>query len=213
MYTGGVGSYALINMVVAFLQHRRPRPFSDSNLGVLLVEFFRLYGVDFNYVVVGLSTTGDGSLFAKARHPHLGSGPSWQAHGRRPEARLCIEDPNNDTNDVGSGSYKIGTVRSAFLHAFRTLTATSTLADAPSILGSVIQLDERFLRRRAAIAAAFPSGDVPTLAQIVCAASASSVTGPPRADLPTTRVRKSKKAAKKAARNRKLARRGFVVID
>ena len=37
----------------------------ESNLGVLLIEFFELYGNNFNYVNTGISVKSEGSYFSK----------------------------------------------------------------------------------------------------------------------------------------------------
>jgi hypothetical protein len=67
VYTGGLGSYAIMLMVLSFLQlHPRGEATgADCNLGVLLIEFFELYGLHFNYERVGLSVRGGGSYFEK----------------------------------------------------------------------------------------------------------------------------------------------------
>merc|ERR1719208_740793 len=46
VFTGGLSSYCLILMVVSFFQmHQRPDAcHGEANLGVLLMEFFELYG-------------------------------------------------------------------------------------------------------------------------------------------------------------------------
>lgn len=77
VYTGGLGSYAIMLMVLSFLQlHPRGEATgADCNLGVLLIEFFELYGLHFNYERVGLSVRGGGSYFEKV-------GSMW-AHVRR----------------------------------------------------------------------------------------------------------------------------------
>ena len=51
VFTGGLSSYALILMAVSFLQlhNRHDASTTKANLGVLLLEFFELYGRDFNY--------------------------------------------------------------------------------------------------------------------------------------------------------------------
>merc|ERR1739838_846028 len=54
VWTGGTSSYGLILMTVSFLQlHPRVMPSNGGpvhvNLGVLLIEFFELYGRNFNY--------------------------------------------------------------------------------------------------------------------------------------------------------------------
>ena len=70
-YTGGVGSFVLSVMIVSFLQHRQKilafQQLSSAtwNLGSLLIEFFYLYGVTFNYEDVGISITNGGSYFQK----------------------------------------------------------------------------------------------------------------------------------------------------
>ena len=40
-------------------------PTKDSNLGVLLIEFFELYGVNFNWEVTGISIRDGGYYFPK----------------------------------------------------------------------------------------------------------------------------------------------------
>lgn len=65
MYTGGIGSYALLVMVAAFLQTHPSRAASSSHsrssaplegcLGVLLLDFFRLYGRSLHAEHVGVS--------------------------------------------------------------------------------------------------------------------------------------------------------------
>ena len=65
VYQGGIGSYALLVMVAAFLllhPSRRTtgnlgkeRPPLEGNLGVLLLDFLRLYGRSLNVNEVGVS--------------------------------------------------------------------------------------------------------------------------------------------------------------
>ena len=58
VYMGGIGSYALLVMVAAFLllhpSRDRDREL-EGNLGVLLLDFFRLYGRSLNATDVGVS--------------------------------------------------------------------------------------------------------------------------------------------------------------
>jgi non-canonical poly(A) RNA polymerase PAPD5/7 len=78
VYSGGIGSYALLVMVAAFLQsHPSQRPLSarsrmasalDSSLGVLLLDFFRLYGRALYAEQVGVSCRhGQQSGFGRVR--------------------------------------------------------------------------------------------------------------------------------------------------
>uniref|UniRef100_A0A182IKN3 polynucleotide adenylyltransferase n=1 Tax=Anopheles atroparvus TaxID=41427 RepID=A0A182IKN3_ANOAO len=53
VFTGGISSYSLILMCISFLQQHHRKPNGFSNLGVLLIEFFELYGRKFNYMKIG----------------------------------------------------------------------------------------------------------------------------------------------------------------
>ena len=61
VYSGGIGSYALLVMVAAFLLLHPSRADADGasqlegNLGVLLLDFLRLYGRSLNVADVGVS--------------------------------------------------------------------------------------------------------------------------------------------------------------
>jgi hypothetical protein len=59
-YTGGLGSYAVLLMTMNFLQQHPVPPTEQSNLGVLLIEFFEMYGINFNYEKVGISIRDGG---------------------------------------------------------------------------------------------------------------------------------------------------------
>ena len=68
VYTGGLSSYALILMVVSFLQlHPRGEKAGSekANLGVLLVEFFELYGRHFNYSNTAIIISDGGAYVSK----------------------------------------------------------------------------------------------------------------------------------------------------
>ena len=63
VFTGGLSSYALILMAVSFLQlHPRPDTKThQTNLAVLLIEFFELYGRNFNYSSTGIRVKDGGA--------------------------------------------------------------------------------------------------------------------------------------------------------
>lgn len=73
VFTGGIGSYCLILVVMSHLQmygsnFRHPVEQKPS-LGTLLIDLFHLYGKLFNYTNVGLAPKSRGSYFAKVRLP------------------------------------------------------------------------------------------------------------------------------------------------
>jgi non-canonical poly(A) RNA polymerase PAPD5/7 len=82
-------------MVVSFLQmHPRP-PEHQRNLGVLLIEFFELYGLEFHYERVGISVQHQGSYFLKDER-------GW-VEDRRPYL-LSVENPRSPEDDVSRNS-------------------------------------------------------------------------------------------------------------
>ncbi len=118
VFSGGLGSYSIIIMVISFLQlHpkvQRGEIEPGRSLGVLLLEFLELYGKNFGYDNCGISIRGRGGYFSKARR-------GWKDE-RRP-FMLCIEDPHDPSNDISKGSFGIINVRSTLAGAFDILTA------------------------------------------------------------------------------------------
>ncbi|KAH9813856.1 hypothetical protein DFH28DRAFT_1096076 [Melampsora americana] len=119
VYSGGLGSYSIICLVISFLQLHPKIQRGDidpnKNLGVLLLEFFELYGKHYNFDETGISVRQGGSYFSKIKR-------GWQRE-RQPYL-LSIEDPADSTNDISGGSHNILGVRSVFSGAFDLLCAT-----------------------------------------------------------------------------------------
>lgn len=76
------GMPALLSQLHPRIDARR----ADENLGMLLVEFFELYGRNFNYLKTGIRIKDGGAYVAKEELVKTMTG------GHRP-AMLCIEDP------------------------------------------------------------------------------------------------------------------------
>ncbi|XP_075044952.1 terminal nucleotidyltransferase 4B isoform X3 [Mixophyes fleayi] len=150
VFTGGIGSYSLFLMAVSFLQlHPREdacRP--DANYGVLLIEFFELYGRHFNYLKTGIRIKDGGSYVAKDEVQKS------MLDGYRP-SMLYIEDPLQPGNDVGRSSYGAMQVKQAFDYAYVVLShAVSPIAkfypnnESESILGRIIRVTEEVVAYR-----------------------------------------------------------------
>lgn len=139
VFTGGISSYSLILMCISFLQlHSRQIENDTANLGVLLLEFFELYGRKFNYMKTGISIKNGGRYIPKEELQRE------MIDGHRPSL-LCIEDPLTPGNDIGRSSYGALQVKHAFEYAFLTLSqAVSPQNSAAndctrsSILGRII---------------------------------------------------------------------------
>jgi len=136
-YHGGVGSFLLQLMVISFLQHRELtnrflRRSPNNNLGSLLIEFFELYGVKFNYHSVGICVEDSGSYFRKEYSNFTDS-----------HEYPCVINPIDPEHDVGKNSYYFYKVKKSFEFAYRTLIATikKPIYETPTILGKIIAVD------------------------------------------------------------------------
>ncbi|KAI4322932.1 hypothetical protein L6164_022580 [Bauhinia variegata] len=143
VYSGGIGSYALLAMLIAMLRNLRESQASmEHNLGVLLVRFFDFYGRKLNTSDVGVSCNGAGTFFLKSSKGFTNK--------TRPFL-ISIEDPQAPENDIGKNSFNYFQMRSAFAMAFTTLTNPKTILDLGpnrSILGTIIRPDPVLLERK-----------------------------------------------------------------
>ncbi|CAK6958822.1 terminal nucleotidyltransferase 4B isoform X1 [Scomber scombrus] len=144
VFTGGIGSYSLFLMAVSFLQlHYRDDVCNPNmNIGVLLIEFFELYGRHFNYLKTGIRIKDGGCYVAKDEVQKN------MMDGYRP-SMLYIEDPLQPDNDVGRSSYGAMQVKQAFDYAYVVLShAVSPIAkyypnnEMESILGRIIRVTQ-----------------------------------------------------------------------
>ncbi|KAK9460764.1 uncharacterized protein V1516DRAFT_677598 [Lipomyces oligophaga] len=124
---GGLGGFAIVCMVLSFLQ-MHPKVASgdilaDKNLGVLLIQFFELYGKHFNYDSVGISVVGSGKYFRKN---------TSFLQNTRSRYGIYIEDPNDSANNITRGTYNLAGIRRIFSGAYDLLTSTCYEMDALS---------------------------------------------------------------------------------
>ncbi|XP_071812498.1 terminal nucleotidyltransferase 4B-like isoform X2 [Apostichopus japonicus] len=128
VWNDGISSYGLILMIVSFLQlHVPPEPI---NYGVLLIEFFELYGVNFNYFKTGITVENGGSYFPKEDASFMTDRFSL----------LCLKDPLNN-------------VRKAFHYAYQVLTQAvvphiDQESNGHSILGRIIRVTDEVMDHR-----------------------------------------------------------------
>ncbi|GAA5934963.1 hypothetical protein JCM3775_004660 [Rhodotorula graminis] len=129
VFTGGLGSYSIICLVISFLQlHPKIQTATinpNRNLGLLFVEFLELYGKHFNYDQAGITLRGRGGYFNK-------HDKGWYRPGQ--PYLLSIEDPNDPKNDVSGGSHAIIRVRQTLSGGFDVLSAS--LCARQSLLAS-----------------------------------------------------------------------------
>ncbi|XP_035275041.1 terminal nucleotidyltransferase 4B-like [Anguilla anguilla] len=150
VFTGGIGSYSLFLMAVSFLQlhYREDASSPNTNIGVLLIEFFELYGRHFNYLKTGIRIKDGGSYVAKDEVKKN------MLDGYRP-SMLYIEDPLQPDNDVGRSSYGAMQVKQAFDYAYVVLShAVSPIAkyypnnESEGLLGRIVRVTEEVAEYR-----------------------------------------------------------------
>ncbi|KAL9232429.1 hypothetical protein vseg_007543 [Gypsophila vaccaria] len=143
VYSGGIGSYALLAMLIAMLKSvNEGQRYPEHNLGVLLVKFFEFYAHKLNTWDVGVSCNGRGTFFLKSKK-------GFQQNGR--PFLICIQDPQAPENDIGKSSYNYFQIRSAFMMAYSSLTNTKAIMNLGpdrSILGTIIRPDAVLLERK-----------------------------------------------------------------
>lgn len=157
VFTGGISSYSLILLTVSFLQlHPREDPANpDINLGVMLIEFFELYGRNFNYLKTGIRIKNGGAYVPKDEITRE------MDNGHRPSL-LTIEDPLTPGNDIGRSSYGAMQVKQAFEYAYIVLTHTLhpqnafLLKGTQSILGRIVRVTNEVVSYRRWIRETFP---------------------------------------------------------
>ncbi|XP_063388029.1 non-canonical poly(A) RNA polymerase protein Trf4-1-like [Cydia fagiglandana] len=147
VFTGGISSYSLILMCISFLQlHPRPeRLRQQHNLGVLLIEFFELYGRKFNYVKTAIRVKNGGSYVSKDEIQ------KDMNDGHRPSL-LCIEDPLTPGNDIGRSSYGAIQVKQAFDYGYiilqQAVAPHNVLLARHSALGRIVRVTDHVLQYR-----------------------------------------------------------------
>ncbi|KAG7727380.1 hypothetical protein KL948_004529 [Ogataea haglerorum] len=144
VHTGGLGGFATICLVRSFLK-LHPRVATKSidpleNLGVLLIEFFELYGYNFGYDNTAIAFDEDGDPYYVPKD----SNPAFQ---NRNPFTLAIQDPHDPGNNISRGTFNLRDIKRAFGGAFELLVnkcyemnqATYKERLGQSVLGDIIK--------------------------------------------------------------------------
>ncbi|TVU35597.1 hypothetical protein EJB05_17495, partial [Eragrostis curvula] len=156
VYTGGIGSYALLTMLITHLQlvwggqdilgYRQSK---EHNLGILLIKFFDFYGRKLNHWDVGISCNTAKTFFLKSEKEPVKEADIF-VNLDRPHL-LAIQDPMLPDNDIGKNSFNYFKVKSAFSKAYSVLTDANLiggLGPNRSILGTIVRPDSVLLDRK-----------------------------------------------------------------
>jgi non-canonical poly(A) RNA polymerase PAPD5/7 len=109
VFSGGIGGFTIICLVVSLLQNHHELQSADVSYGDLLLRFLDFYGNKFNYQSRGIMMNPPG-YFDKQRE------------GRGQADKLTIIDPNRFENDISVGSSRVQTVFNVFSKAHEELT-------------------------------------------------------------------------------------------
>lgn len=147
VHTGGLGGFSIICLAYAFL-NLHPRIVTGEidardNLGVLLIDFFELYGKNFGY--------DDVAVVVSDQRPCYIRKSDWTdlrlSGGGNGSFNLAIQDPGDSSNNISRSSFNLRDIKKAFAGAFDLLTNRCFELDAAtfkdrvgkSILGNVIR--------------------------------------------------------------------------
>lgn len=142
VFSGGVGSFSLCCMIVSMFQADETRSnrnisrrlFTDCGAGSWLMEFFRLYGLEFNYSKVAISVAFQEGLqskkgnLLKPNQPYL----------------LSIINPYERDTDAARNSYLIMWARKAYQTSYKDLLAYANSYPNPPSLREDKKLDPNF---------------------------------------------------------------------
>jgi non-canonical poly(A) RNA polymerase PAPD5/7 len=148
VFTGGISSYGLCLMVISHLQMHisnvSEKDMRTTSLGTLLLDFFALYGIYFNYKRIGLDVTNGGSYVAINKELDTPVGNYKGPEG----TKLFTIDPNDPYNNVTKSCWNMSAVRNAFRYAFSALTAYGEENTDGSFLSSIIRVSQDLIERR-----------------------------------------------------------------
>lgn len=140
VHVGGLGGYATIIMCYHFLR-LHPKITTDAmsaldNLGVLLIEFFELYGRNFSYddLVLAIDPENEEPKYVRKLKSPL-------QHSARSLFAIIIQDPADPSNNITRSSYNLRDLKKAFGGAYQLLLEKCYQLNAASYkerLGSLI---------------------------------------------------------------------------
>lgn len=122
---GGIGGFSMVCLCYSFLK-LHPKISAKcidplQNLGTLLIEFFELYGVHFNYEAVGISLREETFGYIQKRtHPEL-TAPRGPRRGPPDLYTLVVENPLSPSENVTAGTFRLRWVTKAFFGAYQLL--------------------------------------------------------------------------------------------
>jgi non-canonical poly(A) RNA polymerase PAPD5/7 len=125
LFTGGLPSYNVTLLVIAFLRYQQQRSASTQDasqgLGRLLLAFLELFGFEFPYDTSGVSLREGRWVLDKRKSGYF---------NKHSPQLLCLEDPLREGIDLGAKCFAMDKVRGIFAHAFTEIVSALPVATA-----------------------------------------------------------------------------------
>jgi len=142
VFSGGIGSFSVCCMLVSMFQADETRSnrnvsrrlFTDCGAGSWLMEFFRLYGMEFNYSKVAISVAYEEGFVFKTGNLLKPSMPYL----------LSIVNPYERDTDAARNSYLIMWARKAYQTSYKDLLAIANAFPDPPNLRKDQKIDSNF---------------------------------------------------------------------
>jgi len=128
-YTGGISSYTLQIMLLAYIQHAG----TPDNITDLIIGFMHFYGKQFNFVTTGIDVKNHGSLFSREKENCI----SYES-----PTTMHIRDPLNPNNILGHNSFKMPQIRDELSMAYDIISTGSGSSYLARLETHVIQFEE-----------------------------------------------------------------------
>lgn len=135
-YEGGINSFGLILLVISYLQQHKNMKVQTSEeakekslLSDHLINFFKLYGIDFNYKKLGISVRKDG-FYYKRDDKGFDNG----SHAR---SFLSLENPMNNDLNVATAAHQYHVIKNLFRKCYEGIVAQRKQTDI-SILNMIL---------------------------------------------------------------------------
>jgi DNA polymerase sigma len=139
-FTGGIGSYLLSIMVLAFFQQHQlsdqPRLNELTSLGHLLFDFFNFYARDFRTDREGLSVLRGGCRFSKSSRGFTSN--LMNRRSLSTSESLCVESPLEPQIDIGNKVFQWKIIRMSFMQARQYLIDSVQTYDPDNNMESYI---------------------------------------------------------------------------
>lgn len=128
-YDGGISSFGLILLVISYLQQHKNKTLQNPSeetepttlLSDHLLNFLKLYGIDFNYKELGISVRKDG-FYYKREDKNFDNGMLARAH-------LSLENPVDNDLNVTKAAFNYHKIQNLFKNCYEKIVGPRKMID------------------------------------------------------------------------------------